>query len=269
MRGGLMLVVLATLLVVACGPGGERQRMQGGGSSTGAASAPAGDRPLQRVVIGVPSPSLSYLPAQLAWRMGYYREEGLDVEFVQVAGTSVVPAMLSGEADFTTTLSAVGAHAGQGGPSRIVQFHSVKLQHVLNVRPEITAIPQLSGKRVAVQSLGTLTAHEARKLVEHFGLTDVAIIAVGGDLERIAAMESGAADATIAAIPANFLAERRGFPSLLRVSTILEIPQAGFGTTEANLRDRADMVTRMLRGTARALPVIPTQRDVVVQHIAE
>ena len=47
-------------------------------------------------------------------------EEGLDVEFVQVGGTLIVPALLSGEVGYTTVLSAVGTHAANGGPSRIV-----------------------------------------------------------------------------------------------------------------------------------------------------
>jgi ABC-type nitrate/sulfonate/bicarbonate transport system substrate-binding protein len=188
---------------------------------------------------------------------------------VQVGGTSVVPALFAGELHFTTVLSAVGANAAQGGETRIVQFHSVKLQHVLSVRPEITSLQQLAGKRIAVQNLGTLTAIEARRIAEHFNVPDVAIIAVGSDLERIAAMEAGAADANVAAIPMNIVAEQRGFPTLLRISTFLEIPQAGFGTSLAHLRDRTDLVTRSLRAAARALPLITAQPDVVTSTIAE
>jgi ABC-type nitrate/sulfonate/bicarbonate transport system substrate-binding protein len=267
-RGWLLVAVLLGLGLAGCvAPGEDRPRVQPVGA--GPAATPSGTQSLQRVGIGVPGPSLSYLPAQLAWRLGYFREEGLDVEFVQISGTSVIPALLSGELDFTTILSAVGAHAGQGGPSRILQFHTVRLQHVLSVRPEITTLAQLAGRRVAVQSLGTLTAFETQKLAEHFGLADVALVAVGGDLERIAAMEAGAADATVAPIPANLIAERRGFPTLLRIGTVLEIPQAGLGASVATLREREALVARTLRAAARALPLIPSQRDVVVQHIAE
>jgi ABC-type nitrate/sulfonate/bicarbonate transport system substrate-binding protein len=285
MRVCLMVVVLVSLLVAACAPAGEeRPRVQPAGTGgeqaqvgagqappTGAQQAAGAQQPAppQRVTIGVPGPSLSYLPVHLAWKLGYLREEGQDVEWVQVSGASIIPALLSGELDFTTILSAVGAHAGQGGPSRIVQFHAVRLQHVLSVRPEITAISQLAGRRVAVQSLGTLSAFEVRKLAEHFALPDVATIAAGGDLERIAAMEAGAVDASVASIPANLIAERRGFPTLLRISTVLEIPQAGLGTSEAHLRDHADRVERTLRASARMLPVITSQRDLVVQQIAE
>ncbi len=265
------VVALALVALGACGSQTleSRPRLQPTAAvAPGAPAAPA-DRALQRVVVATSSPSLSWLPAQLAYKLGYFREEGLDPEFVQVGGTSVVPALLSGEAAFTTVLSAVAANAGQGGTTRIVQFHSSRLQHVLIVRPDITSIQQLAGKRIAVQSLGTLTAHEARKIVEHYNLPDVAILAVGGDLERIAAIESGAADASVAAIPGNLVAERRGLSSLLRISTILEIPQAGYGTTDVHLREQPGLVVNTLRATARALPLVTRQPELVIDSIRE
>jgi ABC-type nitrate/sulfonate/bicarbonate transport system substrate-binding protein len=274
----LTLAILMGALTAACAtPTAERaaapaaasppQPPNAGGSPAAAAATAA--RPLERLGIGTSSPSLSYLPAKLADMLGYYAEEGLEPEFVQVRGTSVLPALLSGELDFTTLLSAIGAHAAQGGPSKIVQFHSVKLQHVLSVRPEITDVAQLAGKRIGVESLGTLTAFESRKLVDHYGLADVAIVAVGGDLERIAAMETNAVDASTSAVPSNIVAEKRGFPTLLRIGAILEIPQAGFGGPDALLREQPDKVARALRAAARALPLIQGQRDLVIQRIGE
>ncbi len=282
MRRSLLTVILAGALAACTAPAAERAaapappRPVSAGASEPAQPAAAGASPaapaagpLQHLGIGTSSPSLSYLPAKLADMLGYYAEEGLDPEFVQVRGNSVIPALLAGELDFTTLLSAVGAHASQGGPTKIVQFHSVKLQHVLTVRPEITDISQMAGKRIGVESLGTLTAFESRKLIDHYGLPDVAIVAVGGDLERIAAMESNAVDASTAAVPSNIVAEKRGFPTLVRIGTILEIPQAGFGGPEALLREQPDKVARALRAAARALPLIQGQRDLVIQKIGE
>jgi ABC-type nitrate/sulfonate/bicarbonate transport system substrate-binding protein len=284
----LTSAILAGALIAACAPAAERtgapppQPPNSGGSTTagsagsssgspagGASNGAAAPRTLERLGIGTSSPSLSYLPAKLADMLGYYAEEGLSPEFVQVRGNSVIPALLSAELDFTTLLSAIGAHASQGGPSKIVQFHSVKLQHVLTVRPEITDVSQMAGKRIGVESLGTLTAFESRKLIDHYGLADVAIVAVGGDLERIAAMETNAVDASTSAVPSNIAAEKRGFPTLLRIGAILEIPQAGLGGAESFTREHPDKVARSLRAAARALPLIQAQRDLVIQKIGE
>src|SRR3954469_558310 len=52
-----------------------------GGGSTAAAPAAATRPPLQSMKIGIPQPSLSYLPAHVAWKRGYFEEEGIAIEF--------------------------------------------------------------------------------------------------------------------------------------------------------------------------------------------
>lgn len=276
MRRSVAAMVLIGLLA-ACGPGsGERPAAPGaapakpGSSAAAPASGPApGAAAAQRVVIGVPGVSLSYLPAYLASKFGFFEQEGLAVEFVQAGGNVFVPAMLSGDMDFTTNLSSIGAHAGNGGPTKIVQWHTIRLQHVVTVRDGITTPQQLENKRIAVQALGTLPAFEAQKLAEYYGLRNLAMVVAGSELERIAAIEAGAADSAISSIPANLIAESRGMPTLIQVGKVLDIPQAGLGTTDAHLRDKADLVTRTLRAAAHALPTVRERRDEVVSLIAD
>jgi NitT/TauT family transport system substrate-binding protein len=238
-------------------------------TSAAPAPAPAASVPLKRLKIGSATPSLSYLPAQVALKRGFFEEEGLAAEFVQVNGNAFIPALLSGEIDLTTNLSSIGAHAGQGGESKIVQFHAVKLQHVLVVRPDITDVQQLSGKRIAAGTPGTLPAFEAKKLIERYGLRDVTVINTSPAGGGLPVVEAGAADATVASVPENLVAERQGYPTLLRMGTILDVPQAGLGTTDAVLRDQPDLVQRALRASARALPLVRSQREEVTRMIAD
>jgi NitT/TauT family transport system substrate-binding protein len=274
-RGGAAVALAGAglALLAACGPPSAPGAGGGAAASTGAAvSAPGAAAavdtrpPLQSMKIGIPQPSLSYLPAHVAWKRGYFEEEGIDVEFPLVTGNAIMPALLSGEIDFTTNLSSIGAHAGQGGDSKILQFHAVRLQHVLVVRPEITDVLQMSGKRIGVQSPGTLPAFQAQKMIERYDLHDVTLVATGS--EGRAATEAGAVDATVTGVPENLLAERNGMRTLLRFGTILDIPQAGLGTSEATLRDKSDAVQRALRASARALPLVQSKNDDVLAMIA-
>jgi ABC-type nitrate/sulfonate/bicarbonate transport system substrate-binding protein len=203
----------------------------------------------------------------VASKRGFFEEEGLAVEFPLVTGNAIMPALLSNEIDFTTNLSSIGAHAGQGGESKIVQFHAVRLQHVLIVRPDVTDVQQLSGKRIAVQSPGTLPAFQVQKLIERYSLRDITMVSTGS--EGRAALEAGAVDANVNGVPENLLAERNGYPTLLRFGTFLDIPQAGLGTSDATLRDKEDRVLRALRASARGLPLLRSQRDDVIQMIAD
>jgi ABC-type nitrate/sulfonate/bicarbonate transport system substrate-binding protein len=282
---GLMVAALAACAAQGSQPTGGPAPRPGGGpaasaggaaanngaapASGGAPAAATSRPPTQRLAIGVPDPSLAYLPAHVAWKLGYFEEEGLTVEFPQVTGNAIIPSLLSGELDFTTNLSSIGSHAGQGGPSKILQYHSVKLQHVLVVKPEITDVRQLSGKKIAVQSPGTLPTFEAQKMAEHYGLRDVAMITAGGEPDRQATLVAGATDAYVASIPGNLVAERRGFPTLLRFNTTLDVPQGGLGTSEDALSKRPEAIEGALRASARALPVLRSERDAVVQMIAD
>ncbi|HZR99850.1 MAG TPA: ABC transporter substrate-binding protein [Chloroflexota bacterium] len=282
LRRGIVIGALLAALG-ACGAPGSPTASGGaapaGGAPAGSASggaAPAASAPAatarpapQRLAIGVPDPSLAYLPAYVAWKLGYFEQEGLATEFPQVVGNAIIPSLLSGDIDFTTNLSSIGSHAGQGGPTKIVQFHSVKLQHVLVVNPAITDVQQLNGKRITVQSPGTLPTFEAQKMAEHYGLRDVTFLSAGSEPERLATVDAGASDAYVASVPGNLIAERRGFPTLLRFSTILDVPQAGLGTSEDELRQKPDLIERALRASARALPVVRSNRDDVVRIIAD
>jgi ABC-type nitrate/sulfonate/bicarbonate transport system substrate-binding protein len=52
------------------------------------------------------------------------------------------------------------------------------------------------------------------------------------------------------------------------MGTILDVPQAGLGTSDAILRDKTDLVVRSLRASARALPLLRAEREEVIRMIA-
>ncbi len=92
-------------------------------------------------------------------------------------------------------------------------------------------------------------------------------MAVGA--ETRASLEAGAVDAIVTGVPENILAERNGFKTLFRFGTLLDIPQAGLGTSDAALRDKPEVILRALRASARALPLLHSQRDDVQRMFAD
>src|SRR5262250_3361539 len=60
--------------------------------------------------IGVPSPSVSYLPLIVAWKMDFFAQEGVQTEFIVMKPSIIPPAMVNGEIHLTTaTGTAIGA----------------------------------------------------------------------------------------------------------------------------------------------------------------
>src|SRR4051812_48916110 len=91
-----VLIVLAACASPGAQPAGGAAAPKPGAAPAAASGAPAATPaaarpPLQPVKIGVPQPSLSYLPAFVAWKRGFFEEEGLAAEFPQVTGNAIMP----------------------------------------------------------------------------------------------------------------------------------------------------------------------------------
>src|SRR5262249_6944176 len=144
----------------------------------------------------------------------------------------------------------------KGAPLRVVHYQSIKLQHVLVARPEIATIKDLSGKRLGVQRLGDLTAHEAAWVSEHYGLVNLILLQAGSDVERLQRLIAGNIDAEFAAQPWDLKAEREGMRRLLNMGEVMDIAQVGYVITEAKLRDTPEAVRRVIRATNRGIGIV-------------
>ena len=85
---------------------------------------------------------------------GFFKEEGLDVELIQVNPRLGAIAVLNGDLDFTTTFGTTLRSILQGGfPVKFVFVSVKKSEHSLIVRPEIKEIKGLVNKRFGVATL--------------------------------------------------------------------------------------------------------------------
>src|SRR5437867_6814358 len=86
-------------------------------------------------------------------------------------------------------------------------------------KKEITDGRDLKGRKIAGSSPGGSATLLAKFAMKHFGLDAdrVSIMPMGGgDASRLAALESGVADATILGIPFNIYAVEKGYSELMR-----------------------------------------------------
>jgi NitT/TauT family transport system substrate-binding protein len=116
-----------------------------------AASAKAGG---EKVIIGLPTTSMSMLPIFFAQDKGFFREEGLDPQLVFVGGRLQVPALAAGEMDFSASAETVLRAAVQGLPLKVVVYMNSRMAVSLIVAPEIKNIAGLKGRSIGVTSIG-------------------------------------------------------------------------------------------------------------------
>src|SRR5512145_1901173 len=102
------------------------------------------------VNVAVPSFSMSLVAFMAAKERGYYRQEGLDVNFVLMPAAIASRALIAGNVDFATVGgSALTASLG-GAPLRLLFSSFNRSLFWLYSRPEIADVKELKGKKIGV-----------------------------------------------------------------------------------------------------------------------
>lgn len=161
---------------------------------------------------------VQYAPITVAERLGYFKEAGLDLEILDVAGgAKALEALIGGSADVTA-----------GAFDHILQMQA-KDQHIvgfvlfgrhpafaLAIRndkaPMYHGPSSLRGMKVGVTALGSQTHFMVEYLAIKAGLepSDVSFISVGSGTNAVAAIRNGAIDAVVTGEPAITTLEAAG-----------------------------------------------------------
>lgn len=158
--------------------------------------------------------------APIAEQLGFYADEGLEVEIVQLNQADGTAALVSGEVpimrrcpDETVALIAGGA------PLRIVAGLIGKSPIYLYATPGVRGVSDLRGRTIAGISARFGSSLVLRMLLEDEGLApdDYEIVHVGGSHDRFAAMRSGRAAAAVLSPPTDRYAEQAGYSLLARL----------------------------------------------------
>lgn len=196
----LTLIASIALALSACGAPAAAPPGQTG---TGAAGGEGGG---SKVVIGIGGQTLlTYLPTTLAQELGYYQEEGLNVELQDLQGGSkALTAMIGGSTHVTSGYyehtiqmqaknQKVKAFVDMGESSGLALLVAPKNEG------RIKSIADLKGKNVGVTSPGSSTDMFVKFLLAKNGMqqTDAAVSAIGAGSSAVAAMEQGQVDAAV------------------------------------------------------------------------
>lgn len=136
-----------------------------------------------------------YLPAVLAQQLGYFRDEGIDVELLsEPAGVEAADEMLAGAVqgvvgfyDHAIQLQSLGKYT-----ESVVQFGLApgEVEVVSSKHPEITSIADFKGKSIGITGLGSSTDF----------LTEYLLVKNGLKMSEITPVPVGAGDSLISAL---------------------------------------------------------------------
>jgi NitT/TauT family transport system substrate-binding protein len=170
------------------------------------------------VQVAVPTLSMVVIAFTAAKENGYYRDEGLEVNLVQMRDTLGISALLGGNADFAS-MSGAGLTAMVGGaPLRFAFSSYFRPMFWLYAKPEIADVKSLRGKRVGVTGLGSGPDNLLREVLKRNGIEggrDATILALGLPGTLATALRNGVIDAAMISPPFNFVVRDAGFRDLL------------------------------------------------------
>jgi len=225
-----------------------------------------------RVRFAYPAKSLNNLPITLGRDKGIFQAEGIDLQMVLVASTIQVAALTTGDIDFSGAQSQVMAGAARGLPVKVVGFLTIKPSFWLMAKPEIRSMAELKGKVIGITAIGSSTDTLARYLVSRNGLSpdrDVAFIGTGTTSNILTAMKAGTVDAGVLSPPFNGMAKQMGYRTLAYFGDYVEQSLSGVGTSDRLIRERPELVKRMLIATLKSLRYIPQRPTEVTQFIGK
>lgn len=206
------------------------------------------------VSIGIGAGTLGHIPLVVAKEKDYFREEGIRLELIQIKAGLNVPAMIEGGLDYSGIMGIPINAALQGMKFKILMVNS-SLAMDLIVQPDIRSVPELKGKRLAVDSLGVYSHTIAEEILRRNGVNprDVTFMAMGSTPLRLAALQSKSVQATMLGVPQNLLAEESGFTRLVSAQEVINLPQTGVAALESRVQTSPEIAYRLVKATLKGL----------------
>jgi NitT/TauT family transport system substrate-binding protein len=188
-----------------------------------------------------------------AQEFGWFREQGLDFEFVPGAGGGeALKHLLAGNADFAfTNVEPVLFGVEQGARVQVVyNIYPKNVFNVVSLRAKGINKPQeLKGKRIGVYSMASGTRHNLLVILHSIGLreSDVEVVATG--VLNFGPLMEGKVDATAATDTGLWLARQKGLGevNVIWARDYLDTPTDVFVVREETAQKLPDFIKRFLR----------------------
>jgi NitT/TauT family transport system substrate-binding protein len=167
----------------------------------------------QKIRIAYSSRSNVTTPLYVAAGKNFFREEGLDVELIQVSPRLGAMAVINGDVSFTTSFVSTFRGILQGFPMKLILVALKKGVYFLIVRPEIKDIQDLKGKKLGVATVRGADHLVAEELLRSKGFNPSLVqqVALGDNPVRAQALASGAVQAVSLSPPHDLIMQQMGF----------------------------------------------------------
>ena len=219
---------------------------------------------LERIVAAIPVRALPNLPLLAGIKKGFYRQEGLEIDVVQMGSTPAITGMMTGDVTVDFHTSAIRAPI-TGRPIRMIGYMVDRLNWHLYAKPEIKRVEDLKGKVLAVTDVGGNVTYISQIILAKHGLggfgKDAEMFPTGSMQSSTLALIARQVDAALMGTEMGIKAEAKGFHVIARASDYVPLGLGGISASLDTLKSRSDTIRRFLRGTIRSLQYIKSDKN--------
>ncbi len=229
-------------------------------------------QPLEKVRVGMPSFSLSFIAPRVAQVKGLFRAEGLEVELIQMATAITIVALTTKGIDYSTSSGGGLRSAVRGIPVRVVMSFNRRPLHVLVAKPEIRSLNDLRGRIVGFAGYGDTTEFLLRAILRQANMElekDVQALQIAGSGPRLTALLTNKIESAILPPPFNFEAEAKGFRRLMASADVFEGSVSGFTVSNDKLKENPGQIKRMIRAVLKAQTFIRENKSETVRIMSD
>jgi NitT/TauT family transport system substrate-binding protein len=241
------------------------------------ASAAHGAEPLKKITVALGGDGLHISALHIAMAAGFFKEEGLEVELVDVnSGPRQVAALMGGSALFAPLgmIHEIKINAEGGTLVAVANMYNTMDFHLVLSKaamaktgitksmPIDEKIKRLKGLRIGITSPGSTTDTMIRTLFKARGMDPdqmVQLQPLGGGSNMLASLEKGLTDGFVWSAPQPQIAVKKGIAEIVidpfdrAVPEMIDVPYEVMAINRTTAKENEDLIRRSIRAMTKGM----------------
>jgi NitT/TauT family transport system substrate-binding protein len=224
-----------------------------------------------KIRIGFPSLAFSYMPFYVAQEKGIYKKYGIESEYIQMTTTIQPQAVVAGNIDYLTSVSAGISAAVAGLPLVMVISFCDTSPWVLVTHKDINKPQDLIGKTVALSGVRTSPYYFFQAFLRKSEINerDVSTISTGGTADSFRALAANRVVATVLTPPFDDKAVSLGYKKYIQLGELADIPYVGLVTSQNEIKNNRESVRRTVTAVMESIAWLRANRAEATKMIID
>ena len=231
----------------------------------------AGSPAVETITVALTSKAFQYVPLVIAQERGYMKEEGIDLKLAFMQNAPGLQALTANQVQFSGSGSSALVAISKGGAplKTILAINDQVLQWVM-VRPNITSLKDLKGKKVATTGVASIAAFMLRNILVKYGMDSKDVVLIDpGPVNRVPSLLSGAVDAAIVSPEERYATLDQGMKDLMFIGKEVKNSWGTFATSDQFIKEQPKLMAGFARAVLKGLRIVRQDREGTIASVAK